>query len=244
MRVRDRMSDADNGSLLWAAQGNRFGTIVADPAWPSSKAPSKARHHWMKQNMKPRYGTMRAKDLLALPVSDIALPDAILALWCTWMHLDLAMDCIKAWGFRYGTGMPWLKVIKHPIGQSLEGLIPQPIYGPGPWFQHCTELVLIARRGKPFGSQGNPRPARKGIIIAPRQQHSRKPEELQAWIDDPGKRFPNPKIELFATQRRAGWTSWGSSITDDTAGTEYCGMELVGGWCKRARGHEGNCACS
>ena len=26
--------------------------------------------------------------------------------------------------------------------------------------------------------------------------------------------------------------------------TPYCGVELVGGWCKRARGHEGGHACS
>lgn len=211
------MGDADNGSLLWAAGGQRFGTIVADPAWPSSKAPSKARHHWMRENMKPRYGTMRPRDILALPVSDIALPDAVLVLWATWMHMELAMQCIKVWGFRYATGMPWLKITKRSIADQ-EGMTP--IFGPGPWMQHCTELVLIARRGRPFGSQGNPRPARKGIIIAPRQQHSRKPEDLQAWIDDPSKRFPGPKIELFATQRRSGWTSWGSNIDEEGANAD------------------------
>lgn len=219
------MSDADNGSLLWAAQGNRFGTIVADPAWPSKSAQRQGHTRakegkggdWLSTYTKPRYGTMQAADILALPVSDIALPDAILALWTTWMHLALAMQCIEAWGFRYATGMPWLKVVRHPIGMSLEGLIPQPIYGPGPWFQHCTELVLIARRGKPFGSEGNPRPARKGIIIATRQQHSRKPSELQEWIES--KRFPQPRLEMFATQRRAGWTSWGTHIEEDADGS-------------------------
>lgn len=212
------MSDTDNGSLLWAAEGKRFGTIVADPAWPSKSAQRKGHERakegkggdWLHTYTKPRYSTMKAADILDLPVGDIALPDAVLALWTTWMHLDLSLECIKRWGFRYATGIPWLKVCKVPaIGNGL-GI--QPIYGPGPWFQHCTELVLIARRGQPFGSDGNPRPARKGIIIAPRQEHSRKPEELQAWIDDPAKKFPSPKIELFATQRREGWTSWGTHI--------------------------------
>lgn len=218
------MGDTDNGSLLWTTQGQRFGTIVIDPPWPSAKGKVQGRHHWMKENMKPRYSTMKAIDILALPLDKIALPDAVLALWVTWMHLQLAMKCIEMWGFRYATGMPWLKVCKpappdivnRDVRTFIEApppIVPiVPIYGPGPWFQHCTELMLIARRGQPFGSNGNPRPARKGIIIAPRQEHSRKPGELQDWIDDPSKGFPGPKLEMFATQRREGWTSWGTHI--------------------------------
>lgn len=206
---RGCVGDSDNGSLLWATEGRKFGTIVIDPPWPSAKSKAKGRHHWMKENMKPRYSTMRAGDILALPVDAIALPDAVLVLWATWMHLPIAMRCIEQWGFRYATGMTWLKCIK---GQSSTSSAVTPIYGPGPWLQHCTELILIARRGKPFGSLGNPRPARKGIIISPRGVHSRKPAELQNWIDDPTKNFPGPKLEMFATQLRPGWTSWGNNI--------------------------------
>lgn len=189
---------------VWHGTGvPRFHTILSDHPWPSSSTPGKKRDHWMKTNMKPRYGTMTAKQLLELPVGHLAHEDAVLVMWATWMHLDLAMKCIDAYGFRYCAGFPWLKVCK-----SISGGL-KPIYGPGVWAQGCTELVLIARRGRPFGNQGNPRPARKGIIIAPRQEHSRKPEELQNWIDE---KFPNPKIELFARRTRPGWTSWGEEL--------------------------------
>jgi N6-adenosine-specific RNA methylase IME4 len=197
------VSIRDDVSLLGVADPlHPFGTIVADPPWPSRSIPAgQPRSHWLKENMKPRYNTMSADDLLHLPVTTIAAPDAVLVVWATWMHLDLAFRLIPAWGFRYSTGMPWLKVCKDGIN---------PIYGPGPWFQHCTEIVLIARRGKPFGANGNPRPARKGIIVAPRSKHSRKPAELQNWIDS--HTFPEPKLEMFATQTRPGWTSWGTDI--------------------------------
>jgi N6-adenosine-specific RNA methylase IME4 len=214
------MSDTDNGSLLWAAGGTRFHTILADCPWPSKSTGNQAkRHHWLKENMKPRYNTMKIADIARLPVPEIAHRDAVLVLWATWMHLPLAIEVMGAWGFGYATGMPWLKVCKDGgVNVGGEGGIfdsphkiqtLKPIYGPGVWFQHCTELILIGRRGRPFGDQGNPRPARKGIVIATRQEHSRKPEELQEWIDA---KFPSPKIELFARRPRTGWTCWGDEL--------------------------------
>jgi N6-adenosine-specific RNA methylase IME4 len=169
--------------------------------------------------MKPRYGTMKIGEIMALPVSEVTAPDAMLVMWATWMHLPLAFKVMDAWGFDYATGMPWLKVTKGSmvpertqgsIGSRMYSPPPiEPIFGPGVWFQHCTELILIGRRGHPFGDQGNPRPARKGIIIAPRGAHSEKPGELQDWIDA---KFPGPKLEMFARKRRAGWICWGNEL--------------------------------
>lgn len=217
------MSEQDNRSLLAATGKVKYRTILSDPPWPSKSSPG-ARKHWMRTNMKPRYNTMKAADIIGLPVHAIAHEDAMLVLWATWMHLALAMQVIEVWGFTYCTGMPWLKVCKPP-NCPLHGPPPgadgcmrccqnesveiKPIYGPGVWFQGCTELILIARRGRPFGSLGNPRPARKGIVIAPRQEHSRKPEEVHLWLEG---KFPGPKIELFARRNRPGWVCWGSEV--------------------------------
>lgn len=193
------------GEFVLLKNRGPFATILADPAWPS-KSNSGKRDAWLGKNMQPRYTTMTAAQIMAMPISELAAPDAMLVMWSTWMHLALAMDVISEWGFQYVTGMPWLKITKRSIADQ-EGV--DPIFGPGVWFQHCTELILIARRGHPFGSDGNPRPARKGVIIAPRQKHSRKPDELQDWIDA---KFPGPKLELFATQRRKDWVSWGDQL--------------------------------
>lgn len=198
------MSEADNRSLL--AVGSGFGTILCDAPWPSGSTPKGVkRDRWIGTNMRPRYSTMKAKDILGLPVDQIAAPDAILVMWATWMHLDLAIYVMNEWGFKFSTGMPWLKVTKGSTDSCIK-----PIYGPGVWMQHCTELVLIGRRGRPFGKMGNPRPARKGIIVSPRGEHSEKPEELRRWIVM--KDFPSPRIELFARKKYVGWASWGDGL--------------------------------
>lgn len=217
------MNREANESIVQLAQMYEpFRTILIDPAWPSAKRKVKpgSKAGWLSERTRPRYGTMTATDLLDLPVNDIAARDAMLVMWATWMHLPLAMDMIRRWDFQYATGFPWLKIIQpNPrTGAMFVGgngcpaiSIPAPIYGPGVWAQHCTELVLLARRGRPFGKMGNPRPARKGIIISPRMEHSRKPDELQDWIDT---KFPGPFLEMFARRRRKGWVSWGNQLED------------------------------
>ena len=147
------------------------------------------------------YNRMPYAELAALPVQEYAKPDSMLVLWSTWTHLNQAMELIPAWGFRYCAGFPWLKVTK-------DG---RPIFGLGVWFQGCTELILVGRRGKPFGSKGNPRPARKGIVISRRQEHSRKPDEVAEWIE---RCLPGPYLELFARRRRPGWDAVGDQLPD------------------------------
>lgn len=199
-------------SNLDAYPDGRFHTVLADPPWPSK---SSSKRDSFAHRMRPRYQTMKAIDIAALPVDRLAAKDAVLVLWSTWMHLPLALHVMGAWGFDYATGMPWLKVIKlrdecvEYRDNCVQKLEAAPIYGPGPWFQHCTELVLIGRRGHPFGALGNPRPARKGIVIAPRGEHSTKPEEVQAWVDA---KLPGPRLELFARKERKGWTQWGDEL--------------------------------
>lgn len=196
-----------------------FKSILMDIPWPSGKRkPTKGGGKWLSERTRPRYGTMSMAEIAQLPVSDIAADDAMLVMWCSWMHLPLAFPLIRTWGFQYATGFPWLKIIKPNAstgamfigGNGCPAIsIPAPIYGPGVWVQHCTEIVLLARRGRPFGAMGNPRPARKGIIIAPRQEHSRKPDELHEWIES---KFPGPMLEMFARRPRKGWTVWGNEV--------------------------------
>lgn len=44
-------------------------------------------------------------------------------------------------------------------------------------------------------------------VIAPRRQHSRKPEGMHARIE---RLVAGPYLELFARQKRAGWDVWGN----------------------------------
>lgn len=163
-----------------------FGVVYADPPWlfaaNSEAKPGKgARRH---------YPCMSMAQLMALPVADIAAPDAILLLWTTVPFRHRADDLVRAWGFRSVSELTW------PKGRI----------GTGYWARNAHEPCIIAKRGRiPC-----PRPALfpTSIIPGKAREHSRKPEWVQDQIDA---RLPHlSKVELFGRRQRAGWTVWGA----------------------------------
>jgi N6-adenosine-specific RNA methylase IME4 len=62
---------------------------------------------------------------------------------------------------------------------------------------------LLATRGKPKRLNAD---VRQGII-APRREHSRKPDGIHQRIE---RLVAGPYLELFARQSRPGWTVWGN----------------------------------
>lgn len=180
--------------ILRSFPTKKYRVIYADPPWPTGGAPGILTTDRINANNK--YALMTKQQLLTLPVQSISEPDALLFLWSTWSMLNLAMACIQEWGFKYSTGAPWLKVQKDGV---------TPIFGMGIWFMGCTELLLVARKGR----ISNPRPARKGIFIAPRGRHSEKPHEVRDWIAE---KIPGPRVELFARTQFEGWDCWGNEV--------------------------------
>jgi N6-adenosine-specific RNA methylase IME4 len=74
--------------------------------------------------------------------------------------------------------------------------------GLGFWTRANPEPCLLATRGQPKRSAGDvPK-----LLIAPRREHSRKPEETYARIE---RLLPGPYLELFARQSRPGWDGFG-----------------------------------
>src|SRR2546428_9901480 len=107
----------------------RYRVIYADPPWPTLNR--------RRQLGGTHYPMMSAGEILALPVSGWADGNAVLALWCSWPNLPLGLQVIEAWGFKYVSGCPWLKVSKNG------GVHP----GLGRWFRECSELLLMGTRG-------------------------------------------------------------------------------------------------
>jgi N6-adenosine-specific RNA methylase IME4 len=200
-----------------------WGTIIADPPWPSGKGGRSGGNKSAFNRMEAhRYSTMTEKQLMDLAkrmaLNGTFARDAVMLLWATWMHLDMALNWMAMAGFNYASGFPWIKTVEHGKRSLLysESFDPQVIvkdhliFGPGVWAQQCSELVLIGRRGTPFGSRGVPRPARKGVIVSPRLDHSEKPSDLHEWVEN--KNFPAPRLEMFARRKRPGWVSWGDQL--------------------------------
>jgi N6-adenosine-specific RNA methylase IME4 len=73
----------------------------------------------------------------------------------------------------------------------------------GYWSRKQTEICLLFTRG-------SPRRLGKGVrqlIVAPRREHSRKPDERYERIEA---LVNGPYLELFARTSRPGWSAWGN----------------------------------
>ena len=81
----------------------KYSVIYADPPW-SYAAGGK------KRNVTRHYHTMKPEDIYDLPVQDIAADDCLLFMWATFPNLEIALETIRRWGFKYKTAaFVWVK---------------------------------------------------------------------------------------------------------------------------------------
>lgn len=189
---------------------SQFHTIVADPPWQVSAGRSIGRYEMRDGRQlfgvtndsarKLSYPSMTLDQISALPVADIAKPDAHLYLWTINKYLQPAFEVMRAWGFQYSTTLVWAK---KPMGGGLGGC-----YG------LATEYCLFGRRstlpaktciGRNWFDWK--RPYKNGY-----PNHSAKPPEFFDMVDSVS---PGPSIELFAREKRPGWHAWGNEVESD-----------------------------
>lgn len=175
-----------------------YGVVYADPPWLYEVWSAKGTGRSAEQH----YDVMDADAIKALPVQDLAAADCVLLLWVTWSCLKQGLDLISHWGFEYKTcGFDWMKASNTQPDFWQEEVAPQ--VGLGHWTRSNTEPCLLATKGHPKRLNAD---VRMGVI-APRRQHSRKPEGMHARIE---RLVAGPYLELFARQKRAGWDVWGN----------------------------------
>ena len=172
------------------------GVILADPPWRYRNFTDSVHGAAASQ-----YDTMPAEEIAALPVASWYATDSVLAFWATWPKLPDAFQIIKAWGFEYVSGVPWIKTLAGN-GEIRRGI--------GFWTQSASEAILFARKGDPERTVAEPV---LGLLVgedrqfyAERRRHSRKPREIHAWLEAS---FLGPYLELFATSPRPNWITWG-----------------------------------
>ncbi len=171
----------------------RFGTVLADPPWdypPTSK--DKRLRGYTDQHYTP----LTTDDLCALPVADLATDEAVLLLWTTFPFVADALRVVEAWGFDYVTGLAWVKA--NPKTSAVA-------YGVGYWFRGAVELCLVGKRKKSYRSQ-------YVGLVHPGLNHSRKPESIHQVAEAT---YPGPRLELFAREKRDGWTTLGLECPGD-----------------------------
>lgn len=176
-----------------------YGAILADPPW-------KFMTLWNTDtgpgNRNAEYQTMTIDEICALPVGDLAAADSILFIWGIWILMPRIFDVIEAWGFTYKTcAFDWMKADVRQADMFKEQADVQ--MGLGYWTRANTEPCLLATKGKPKRLNAD---VRQGII-APRREHSRKPDGIHERIE---RLVAGPYLELFARQKRKGWDVWGN----------------------------------
>lgn len=150
------------------------------------------------------YDGMKPEDIASIPVQRWASKDCVLLMWVTWPFMDHGIDILRAWGFKYVTGVPWVKTTPS------SGLIRT---GVGIWWQGCSEAMLVGVRGKSGRVKGK---AVRALLCgsevqfySPNAKHSEKPEELRCWAN---RALQGPRLELFATSVFPGWTGIGRAL--------------------------------
>lgn len=193
------MSAGDD--LLAKAGGRRFPTILADPPWRFVNRTGKmAPEH----RRLARYATMATPAICALPVREVAADPAHLYLWVPNALLPDGLEVMRAWGFAYKSNLVWHKIRKDG-GSDGRGV--------GFYFRNVTELLLFGVRGTNARTRA---PGRRqvNLLASRKREHSRKPEEFYSLIETCSS---EPRLELFARGRRAGWHAWGDQAEEGWA---------------------------
>lgn len=205
-------------------QRGHYGAILADPPWRFATYSAKGRdrcpdgvratrpdgyyRNGQRCNEPERhYATMTLEEIKALPVADLAAKDCVLILWAVDPLLPQAFEVAAAWGFAYKTvAFYWAK--ERRITSERHKLHEDPNHkrfpiGTGYWTRSNPEQCLLFVRGQPKRLSA----AVRKLIIAPRREHSRKPDDCRARISQ---LVAGPYCELFGREQHAGWDVWGN----------------------------------
>ncbi len=198
----------------------KYQLIYADPNWRFETYSAKGDGKSASQH----YEVRDLNWIKSLPVKNLADKKCALAMWTIDTHLEMALEVMKVWGFKYVTPVfYWAKLNKtanlDSIKASKDFFMNTGYYtranpeiclgGVTPDYpEDEVDLCLLGRVAKA------PTREDKGVrklIVSHRREHSRKPDE---GIERLEKLFGDiPRIELFSRQERENWDCWGNEVT-------------------------------
>ena len=178
-----------------------YNVVLADPPWsfrdhgsrmaPSYAGSGRANAHY------DQVDNQRVKEMGNF-IRDLAAPDSFLFLWAPNAIVleGTATEVARRWGYEPKQLVTWVKVARNG----------QPRMGGGHFTRVCTESLILATRGRPrVIDRGVP-----GVIIAPRGEHSAKPDDSYRLIERLAR---GPFVELFARRRwNENWSALGDQV--------------------------------
>ena len=163
----------------------KYKIIVVDPPWPVDFVKRKARPN---QKSMP-YELMSMDEIKKLPINIIADDECYLFLWTTQKFIIESFEVLKTWGFKYHCVLTWDKN---------DGMV---MFG----FRRRTEFVIVGHKGKMnFFDKGKPI---ETMFYEKLKKNSQKPDIFYSML---AKRYPGPRIDMFARTLRHGWDVWGN----------------------------------
>lgn len=171
-----------------------YDVVLVDPPWcyNNSRTRGAAHHH---------YPVTSDANLREWRVPrELASAGAALLMWTTGPKMPESIELMKQWGFAYKTVfLVWNKLNPKAL---------TPVIGLGHYTRPSCEFLLVgtARDFRVSSSRCSARVPQ--YVAAPRREHSRKPDEARALIEQ---YFGGAarKIELFAREAAPGWDAWG-----------------------------------
>lgn len=179
----------------------KYNIIYADPPWSySDKRTTRGKNNpHGAGGAEKHYKTMATQDICDLPVKNISADNCMLVLWTTAPMIFEAKKVIESWGFDYKTvAFVWMKMTNDMKKVRGDGI--------GNYTIQNAEYCLIGLKGKYWRNKTGV----KQILLAPKQEHSKKPNEARDRIVE--LLGDLPRIELFARQHADGWDCWGNEV--------------------------------
>ena len=168
----------------------KYGAILADPPW-SFRAYSGPRVAQRSSHQHYKVNSFDELVRIEVPSAD----NCAMFMWVVDSHLDQGIELLNRWGFDFKTiAFVWIKTCKSDPTK--------PRMGMGLWTRKQSEICILGTRGKvPRRDKGV-----RQVIMAPRREHSRKPDEIYERIE---RLVDGPYLEMFARQSWPGWDSTG-----------------------------------
>ena len=172
-----------------------FKTIVADPPWNETGGGK------IKRGADRHYPLLKTHEIIEVmlrcPLWSPEPRGSHLYLWVTNNFVPDGLEVMKALGFTYKTNIAW---VKDRIGL-------------GQYFRGQHELALFGVRGRWPVKEALPT-----VLKAKRRAHSQKPDEFYVNVM---RSSPGPFLEMFAREKREGWSVWGNEVEGPTDEDEF-----------------------
>lgn len=171
----------------------KFQIVLADPPWEYRDKASAG-----ERGSSYKYPILDIEEIKALPVKKIIDRNCALFLWCPPPHMNICIDVMNAWGFKFVTkAFCWVKRNKKSDSW---------FWGLGHYTRANTEDCWLGMRGRLERKSASVHQVFDDAVM----KHSEKPKGVRDRIV--GLFGDLPRIELFATERDKGWVSLGLEI--------------------------------